>query len=294
MLSETHSYTVASEKLYISQPALTKNIKNLEQEFGGQLIVRSNKGCSLTDLGQILYRHAKKIEYEMKLLHTEIEKANTHTQNHLTVAFGILWQILYIAEIFLAVEERSKGNISITGKNGKTEDIDALLTGEWDLFLGKIPDELNAQLKAVPVMKTNHSIFAHASHPLFEKGGQGEEVSLEDLQPYKWLVFGSTDDISGYEIPNHFKQSIEIQTMHDINSLYTIISILQKSKSLILLPSQVGRHLEMHQIREITCHDLHFLPYDTGLIYRREMGTNTHLQTLIETIQQIVKASISQ
>ncbi len=293
VLSETHSYTAASEKLHISQPALTKNIKNLEKEFDGELIIRSNKGCSLTDLGQILYRHAKKIEYEMKLLYTEMEKATTHTQNHLTVAYGILWQILYVAEIFLAVEERSKGQITITGKNGKTEDIDALLSGEWDLFLGKIPDEIDPQLKAIPLLKTNHSIFAHTSHPLFAQMDLGKEILSKDVLPYKWIIFGSLDDVSGYEIPNHFKESIEIQTVHDINSLYTVISILQKSKSLVLLPSQVGRQLGMYQIRELECHDLHFLAYDTGLIYRREMGGNAHLQILIETIQHIVKASLS-
>ena len=51
--------TKASEKLNISQPAVTKHIKNLENILGRALFKRSNKGLTLTEIGLELYESLK-------------------------------------------------------------------------------------------------------------------------------------------------------------------------------------------------------------------------------------------
>jgi LysR family cyn operon transcriptional activator len=49
----------ASEQLYISQPAVSRAIKQLENNIGCQLFVRSSRGVKLTKQGEILYKYAK-------------------------------------------------------------------------------------------------------------------------------------------------------------------------------------------------------------------------------------------
>lgn len=289
-LVETHSFTKASEVLHLSQPALTKNVKKLEGEFGGLLIQRSNKGCSTTQLGEILYTHAKKIDHEMHLLQVEMEKVKSNNQNHLNIGFGNLWQILYAAEIFIAVEERTNGMMTITGKNGTADEmIEELLSGECDLYLGKIFDEPDSYLMTDPLIKTHHSIFAHETHPLFQLTDCGERVSVSDLGNYKWIIFGSLDDVQTYDIPESLKKNIEIQTIHDVNSMFVIIRILQNSDALIILPYQVGNQLAMYNIKKIENHDLRFVPYNSGLIYRKEMENNKALSMVIETIKELMR-----
>lgn len=53
--------TKASEELFISQPAISQNIKQLEKEIGGKLFERQNKGVKLTTLGNLLYENLKPI-----------------------------------------------------------------------------------------------------------------------------------------------------------------------------------------------------------------------------------------
>ena len=56
--------TRASEELNISQPAISKAIKNLEEQLGGQLFVRTKRGVVLTEEGQEFYIYIKQaIEY---------------------------------------------------------------------------------------------------------------------------------------------------------------------------------------------------------------------------------------
>lgn len=51
--------TKAAQKLYISQPAVTKSIKKLEDSVGGALFIRTNKGVTLTEEGKVFYEYIK-------------------------------------------------------------------------------------------------------------------------------------------------------------------------------------------------------------------------------------------
>jgi DNA-binding transcriptional LysR family regulator len=58
---EQKSFSKAAKKMFVTQPTITNNIKNLEKELGTLLINRKGKSISLTESGQILYRHAKEV-----------------------------------------------------------------------------------------------------------------------------------------------------------------------------------------------------------------------------------------
>ena len=51
--------TKASEELHISQPAISQSIKKLEEQLGGTLFLRSNKGMELTEEGKMFYEYIK-------------------------------------------------------------------------------------------------------------------------------------------------------------------------------------------------------------------------------------------
>jgi len=60
-VAEELNITRAAEKLNISQPPLSNQIKNLEDELGTTLFARGKRHLKLTESGQLLYRHAKEI-----------------------------------------------------------------------------------------------------------------------------------------------------------------------------------------------------------------------------------------
>ena len=77
------SLTKAAEELYISQPAISNSIKELEKELGLDLFIRKNKGVELTVFGQQLYKETKyKIEF--------FEKLDTYALSYKNLSDGIL------------------------------------------------------------------------------------------------------------------------------------------------------------------------------------------------------------
>ena len=58
-VATSNSFLEASNKLYISQPAISKSINKLEEELGITLFYRANKGITLTSNGEILLKYVK-------------------------------------------------------------------------------------------------------------------------------------------------------------------------------------------------------------------------------------------
>ena len=59
IVAKNKHMTKASEELHISQPAISQSIKKLEDQLGGTLFLRSNKGMELTEEGKMFYEYVK-------------------------------------------------------------------------------------------------------------------------------------------------------------------------------------------------------------------------------------------
>ena len=93
----------ASEQLFISQPAVSRAIKQLENEIGCQLFVRSSRGVKLTNQGEILYKYAKQA---LSFLRTGEKKVSEYENlNYGEVIVGISdtlckYYLTYYLDIF--------------------------------------------------------------------------------------------------------------------------------------------------------------------------------------------------
>ncbi len=61
MVASEGSMTAAADKLFLTQPAVSQQMKNMEDDLGVELIVRGSKQIKMTAQGEVLYEHAKKI-----------------------------------------------------------------------------------------------------------------------------------------------------------------------------------------------------------------------------------------
>ncbi|QJW47251.1 LysR family transcriptional regulator [bacterium BFN5] len=65
IISEEKSITKAAERLYISQPALTYRLKNMEKEFKTKILIRTSTGILLTSQGEQLLHYANEMLIKM-------------------------------------------------------------------------------------------------------------------------------------------------------------------------------------------------------------------------------------
>ena len=85
--AELLNFTSAAERLYMSQPALSRNISALEEELGVMLFKRKNNVLSLTPGGEVMYRWMKENEESLQRIRIEAKKANAEGRNRLVLGF---------------------------------------------------------------------------------------------------------------------------------------------------------------------------------------------------------------
>ena len=72
-LAGAGSFTLAAERLGVTQSAVSHSIRSLERMFGLRLVVRSVRGVRLTEAGEVLLLHFEKILVEMEMAGEEVE-----------------------------------------------------------------------------------------------------------------------------------------------------------------------------------------------------------------------------
>ena len=87
-VAREQSLSGAAEFLHLSQPTLSRQLKDLEEELGKQLFTRSNKGISLTEEGMLLRERAEEIVRLMKKTEDEIALSDEHITGDIYIGAG--------------------------------------------------------------------------------------------------------------------------------------------------------------------------------------------------------------
>jgi DNA-binding transcriptional LysR family regulator len=119
---ETKNITLSAKKLHMSQPSISLQIQNLENEYGARFFDRTNKGVTLTKEGQIFYAHVRSV---LDLLSNAKEQicALTKDQRGLIYLGATLTIGEYILPNILAYLHQVHPNVDFKVKIANTESI---------------------------------------------------------------------------------------------------------------------------------------------------------------------------
>ncbi|MBB6453717.1 DNA-binding transcriptional LysR family regulator [Salirhabdus euzebyi] len=104
-LHKEGSITKAAQKLYISQPALTYRIKQIEKEFNSQIILRGSKGVVFTSEGDYLVKYAESMKRQLQIAKDNLTNMKNNIQGILRIGVSsnfAMYQLPNILEGFLA------------------------------------------------------------------------------------------------------------------------------------------------------------------------------------------------
>lgn len=97
-VAREQSFSVAAERLFLSQPTLSRQLKELEDELGKPLLIRSNKGVTLTEEGMILRKRAEEIVELMDKTEQEVKQSYDHISGTVYIGAGETFSIKLIAD----------------------------------------------------------------------------------------------------------------------------------------------------------------------------------------------------
>ncbi|QIL72372.1 LysR family transcriptional regulator [Diaphorobacter sp. HDW4B] len=234
---EEGSLRSAGKRLGISQPALTKLIRELERELSTTLLHRSTTGVVATAQGLVMYERAIAADRELVQAVEQIRQLDGHMSGSLTIGAVPLAVMLLVPETL-----RTFGSAFPDIKLRIIEELyiaqlTRLRKGEVDIALGPLPNDLPAGEFAVEtLMPITMVVVVRKGNPL------ARAKSLADLADAPWVYTGAPPD-SGYA-----KTLFEQHGMAPppagalVNSTLGLLSIITSGNCVGLLPQQIAAH----------------------------------------------------
>jgi DNA-binding transcriptional LysR family regulator len=221
------SFTKAAADLFITQPAVTKNIQELETSFDLRLFDRQGNKIILTPAGQILLNHAehivgiyRQIEFDLNIIK---KKFSGQLQLGASTTIG-----QYVLPPILAKFYQSFPDIKLSLLNDNTEKIETALIDQ-KIELGIVEGKTqNKQLKYIPFLKDELVAIVHVKSKLAQK----EEISLSELKTIP-LVFrergSGTLEVIEHELAKFKIKLSQLQVAMYLGSTESIKSFLTHS-----------------------------------------------------------------
>ena len=251
------SFTKASKELFISQPAISKHIHELELQYKTPLFHRTGNRIALTQAGELLLSHTRQLlalyrqlDFEMNLL-TDNFSGELRLGASTTIA-------QYVLPPILADFIRKFPQIKVSLFNGNSQDVErALLDGRITLGLVEGTTHQPA-LSYTTCAKDELVVVAHAGSVL----AQQDEITLQELcsLPLVLRESGSgTLDVVENVLASHQIKPSQLNILLQLGSTESIKLFLENSEALgIVSIRSVTRELMSGQLKVIDIKDCLF------------------------------------
>ncbi len=183
LVARLQSFSAAAHQLGISQPAVTQQIRRLEQNLGQRLFDRVGRRIVVTDGGQTLDTYAQRVFHLLDAARDAMDNlAGLHT-GHLVVGASRTAGAYYIADLLDRFKQRYPG-IRVSLSVGNSETILAKVL-DFSLHAGLIAGPCdNPHLASLPLIRDHVLVILPPGHRLTGK----PVVAVQDLTPYPVIL----------------------------------------------------------------------------------------------------------
>lgn len=183
------SFTLAADRLFMTQPTISKSIKHLEEELGTALFKKGEAGRKrevvLTYIGELIYQHALNILSEQKLIFDNIDQVQDLKKGKLTIGLPPLGSVLLSPLIALFHQNYPDIQLKFleVGANAIEEAIAAK-----SIDVGILLGNLRPSFAAIPVIDSPMCLLAKKN----SHWNQKITVNLNELKEEKFLLYADS------------------------------------------------------------------------------------------------------
>jgi DNA-binding transcriptional LysR family regulator len=237
-VAEVGSMAKASERLALSQPAISKAISDMEHTLGAPLLDRSSRGVELTECGRLLVERGRVIFDEVRQGVRDIQHASDPTKGEVRIGTTEPLTVL-VAEIINRLSRKYPGityHVSIT--DGTTL-LRELRERTLDVVVTRGSANAADDLAVETLYKAPLAVMADKHHPLVRH----RRLELKDLMTERWAL-SPPDSFLGVIVVDLFRRrklDLPATTVTTL-SIFMRLTLLASGRFLTILPIEMLRH----------------------------------------------------
>lgn len=171
------SFSKAAEELHITQPAITRHIKQLEEHFSQKLFERKGNSIDLTKAGEVLLEHCRELFQKHKVLQFDMNALIDKTEGTLRIAASTTIAQYILPEVLAKFHKKyPKINITLTSANTERVEKDILDRHAEIGFIEGVVQ--NRELAYRSFLKDEIVLVVAKGHPLFNS----QEISVDGIR----------------------------------------------------------------------------------------------------------------
>ncbi len=274
------SFSLASERCFVTQPSLSMQIKNLEEELGVVLLDRSKKPVIPTEAGAVVVRQAR----EAIKAFSEVRERVLELQGEVSGVFqlGVIPTIApYLLHRFLPAFSARYPKVDVRVRELTTgEIIKALNRDELDAAIlagGLTPAEIHEE----ELFSDRFYVYISENHPLFERSN----IRLEELDPRKLLLLSEGHCLRGQVLDLcHTKHQTAFHYNFESGSLETLMRLVDHTAAMTILPEMALPFVPEERRAQVK-------PLAKGAVSRKIVIASRRTfvkRTLIEVLQESI------
>ncbi len=260
-LAEDQNYRVASEHLYITQSALTKKIKRLEEQIDVTLFERGRHGAELTPMGKILLPEAKRMLKSFQSFQTLSSYVAEGTSGHLNIGFGI--SSFYEAPAYIAQFKQDHPNVHVSLNDFPSHKmVEGLMLGNIQVGFDRLPAE--EPLKTFPLFSDQLAIAIHKKEKI------DENDLWASLSHHDYLGLSPNKNPTMIKHISAYLWEIKQQLMavEEADDIMTLLALVSARLGYTIIPASVAR-ISQPEIRFIPLTGDH-ASWEVGLVWNSE------------------------
>jgi DNA-binding transcriptional LysR family regulator len=237
-VAEEQNFTKAAEKLFISQPPLSRQIAELEEEIQARLFIRNNKKVALTEAG-------KYFKNEVTALFQNLERITAKTKKIAENVSGE-FRIAYISSIYSAVisdlikhlkEQFPYVNFKLF-EVSTTKQISALEQGKIDLGIIRSPVK-SPKIKSQLWFQDGFSVVYNKNMIQIKS-----EKDIPDLKEETFVFFNKDYAPHYHEVLLELCAfyGFEPQVVHESNNINSIVQLVKNGLGVSIVPSNIAKN----------------------------------------------------
>lgn len=285
-LANCQSYATASKRLNLSQPAISICIKNLEEQVGGALFMRSTRVVELTPEGEAFFPKAKKLLLDWYDTFDEVHQLFSLKQGRLTIAAMPSFAASVLPQI-LTKFSQAYPRIRLDVIDVVMETVLASVSnGEADLGIVFEPDHV-AELYFKPLLQNQFIVITEDCHDIVNRVNKRDERALElaEIAHHPMVMMNR-----GSSIRLWLEQAFEdCDNAPNISAeawqLDTLGEMVKAGLGMAIVPELCRPQM---QRKGLICHDLNndYLKRNVGVIYKQKSSLSAPATAFFDMLSQ--------
>lgn len=240
VLAETGNLSETARKANMTQPALSRWLKELEDDVGHELFERHAKGVTPTHAGQVLLLHARRILTAAERTQQDLDDIRAGVSRTLVIGMSPAAAPNFVPETVLRFLQ-NKPHIYLEIQEGTMDFLlERLKLGKLDLLVGRLDNYIpDNDMKSQLLYRDPIRIVARQGHPLASKS----HLDWQDLEDYEWVIWPSGTPIRS-RLDNALTAAGKRPPVYRIKSTSQVANLwlLQNSDMLSVASKSVAEH----------------------------------------------------